>query len=126
MKRRKMTWVLWIFFSVIILLAVIALYFQERISEKVGHLVLKTLQDSLGPDIQIESIKFDLIPTTITLEKVIFPKQKTAYEMRESDWSSDVCSSDLCSSACLSVTPPPPCAPLLHGHYAASSLLWTL
>ena len=24
-----------------------------------------------------------------------FCKQKTAYEMRESDWSSDVCSSDL-------------------------------
>src|SRR3546814_6295527 len=31
-----------------------------------------------------------------------FFKQKTAYEMRISDWSSDVCSSDLsCSSACL-------------------------
>src|SRR3546814_5672298 len=26
-----------------------------------------------------------------------FFKQKTAYEMRISDWSSDVCSSDLCS-----------------------------
>ena len=26
---------------------------------------------------------------------MIFFKQKTAYEMRESDWSSDVCSSDL-------------------------------
>ena len=26
---------------------------------------------------------------------VFFFKQKTAYEMRESDWSSDVCSSDL-------------------------------
>src|SRR3546814_3682957 len=28
-----------------------------------------------------------------------FFKQKTAYEMRISDWSSDVCSSDLCSYA---------------------------
>src|SRR3546814_4504275 len=28
----------------------------------------------------------------------VFFKQKTAYEMRISDWSSDVCSSDLCSS----------------------------
>src|SRR3546814_6766429 len=28
-----------------------------------------------------------------------FFKQKTAYEMRISDWSSDVCSSDLASSA---------------------------
>src|SRR3546814_10587997 len=31
-----------------------------------------------------------------------FFKQKTAYEMRISDWSSDVCSSDL-------EHPPPPC-----------------
>src|SRR3546814_3228584 len=28
-----------------------------------------------------------------------FFKQKTAYEMRISDWSSDVCSSDLCRAA---------------------------
>src|SRR3546814_4917852 len=27
--------------------------------------------------------------------KILFFKQKTAYEMRISDWSSDVCSSDL-------------------------------
>src|SRR3546814_8243887 len=27
-----------------------------------------------------------------------FCKQKTAYEMRISDWSSDVCSSDLCAA----------------------------
>src|SRR3546814_8896071 len=27
---------------------------------------------------------------------ICFFKQKTAYEMRISDWSSDVCSSDLC------------------------------
>src|SRR3546814_8026187 len=33
----------------------------------------------------------------------VFFKQKTAYEMRISDWSSDVCSSDL-------VTPRPPAA----------------
>src|SRR3546814_8890941 len=31
-----------------------------------------------------------------------FFKQKTAYEMRISDWSSDVCSSDLPGSLCLS------------------------
>src|SRR3546814_10155252 len=30
---------------------------------------------------------------------VFFFKQKTAYEMRISDWSSDVCSSDLASGA---------------------------
>src|SRR3546814_3993060 len=31
----------------------------------------------------------------MTLEFFFFFKQKTAYEMRISDWSSDVCSSDL-------------------------------
>src|SRR3546814_2543842 len=31
---------------------------------------------------------------------VFFFKQKTAYEMRISDWSSDVCSSDLSSPDC--------------------------
>src|SRR3546814_4001676 len=31
---------------------------------------------------------------------VFFFKQKTAYEMRISDWSSDVCSSDLSRDAC--------------------------
>src|SRR3546814_5528900 len=29
------------------------------------------------------------------MESVVFVKQKTAYDMRISDWSSDVCSSDL-------------------------------
>src|SRR3546814_6775396 len=33
-----------------------------------------------------------------------FFKQKTAYEMRISDWSSDVCSSDLISSATKAAT----------------------
>src|SRR3546814_6556631 len=32
-------------------------------------------------------------------------KQKTAYELRISDWSSDVCSSDLLSPACCAVCP---------------------
>src|SRR3546814_1570475 len=37
----------------------------------------------------------------IGCDRVIFCffKQKTAYEMRISDWSSDVCSSDLCAVA---------------------------
>src|SRR3546814_8276332 len=33
--------------------------------------------------------------TIIVIVKFFFFKQKTAYEMRISDWSSDVCSSDL-------------------------------
>src|SRR3546814_14226680 len=32
---------------------------------------------------------------SVVLDCVVFFKQKTAYEMRISDWSSDVCSSDL-------------------------------
>src|SRR3546814_4410423 len=35
-----------------------------------------------------------------------FFKQKTAYEMRISDWSSDVCSSDLCGDDELGVIRP--------------------
>src|SRR3546814_8601090 len=34
-----------------------------------------------------------------------FFKQKTAYEMRISDWSSDVCSSDLCNPEVQHVKP---------------------
>src|SRR3546814_2363009 len=37
-----------------------------------------------------------------------FFKQKTAYEMRISDWSSDVCSSDLAAAQLLSMTTSPP------------------
>src|SRR3546814_3132216 len=33
------------------------------------------------------------------MKEVFFFKQKTAYEMRISDWSSDVCSSDLAPAA---------------------------
>src|SRR3546814_1047688 len=35
---------------------------------------------------------------------VVFFKQKTAYEMRISDWSSDVCSSDLAHAGVRAVT----------------------
>src|SRR3546814_5604353 len=34
----------------------------------------------------------------VVFELVFFFKQKTAYEMRISDWSSDVCSSDLAAA----------------------------
>src|SRR3546814_2675283 len=38
---------------------------------------------------------------------VFFVKQKTAYEMRISDWSSDVCSSDLLAAAGACALGPP-------------------
>src|SRR3546814_280822 len=38
---------------------------------------------------------------------VCFFKQKTAYEMRISDWSSDVCSSDLSQGRCCALSLPP-------------------
>src|SRR3546814_4761679 len=40
-----------------------------------------------------------------------FFKQKTAYEMRISDWSSDVCSSDLARPARADLTPAPTLPP---------------
>src|SRR3546814_3050042 len=40
-----------------------------------------------------------------------FFKQKTAYEMRISDWSSDVCSSDRPPAWAMSGRPPPPLPP---------------
>src|SRR3546814_19939875 len=43
---------------------------------------------------------------------VFFFKQKTAYEMRISDWSSDVCSSDLDEIAQLMLKEGVPCAPV--------------
>src|SRR3546814_10479147 len=39
---------------------------------------------------------------------VFFFKQKTAYEMRISDWSSDVCSSDLLPFPAHQTSAPPP------------------
>src|SRR3546814_2456537 len=41
-----------------------------------------------------------------------FFKQKTAYEMRISDWSSDVCSSDLCCGVCTQLSCKAPSRPL--------------
>src|SRR3546814_14751210 len=41
------------------------------------------------------SYVIDLLSECMILVAFVFFKQKTAYEMRISDWSSDVCSSDL-------------------------------
>src|SRR3546814_9540474 len=57
----------------------------------------------------------DTINTHICVKIVMFFfffKQKTAYEMRISDWSSDVCSSDLCRVPHKRALHRPP--PLLH------------
>src|SRR3546814_15666828 len=54
---------------------------------------------------------------------VFFFKQKTAYEMLISDWSSDVCSSDLCSWPSCRSTPASPTWPAAStdpASYAAS------
>src|SRR3546814_9200092 len=50
----------------------------------------------------------------IRLVAVFFFKQKTAYEMRISDWCSDVCSSDLAARAARS----PPRAPAVTQRHA--------
>src|SRR3546814_9457094 len=49
-----------------------------------------------------------------------FFKQKTAYEMRISDWSSDVCSSDLAPDATPAPKPEPIPALDAHGHDPAA------
>src|SRR3546814_6459935 len=52
-----------------------------------------------------------------------FFKQKTAYEMRISDWSSDVCSSDLSGSAPRGARSPNGCAPQWSNTSSAS--IWS-
>src|SRR5213079_3529729 len=48
---------------------------------------------------------------TQSLQKVFFFfKQKTAYEITTGDWSSDVCSSDLCRCTCCGRRPGSGCA----------------
>src|SRR3546814_1314400 len=42
----------------------------------------------------------------VVVVRFFFFKQKTAYEMRISDWSSDVCSSDLPEGTVVSALPP--------------------
>src|SRR3546814_7268339 len=64
---------------------------------------------------------------------IFFFKQKTAYEMRISDWSSDVCSSDLPMSCGYSPTPPAACAwsahspskPTKTGSKPTATSIWT-
>src|SRR3546814_7627449 len=51
---------------------------------------------------------------------IFFFKQKTAYEMRISDWSSDVCSSDLSSPAIASA---PVWAPVTPGDRSTARLI---
>src|SRR3546814_6781661 len=43
----------------------------------------------------MSSYLFDVFVISYCVFTIFFFKQKTAYEMRISDWSSDVCSSDL-------------------------------
>src|SRR3546814_6263110 len=50
---------------------------------------------------------FCSIQSVVCLVVFFFFKQKTAYEMRISDWSSDVCSSDLSLVRCLAAATVP-------------------
>src|SRR3546814_6675600 len=53
-------------------------------------------------DVYLLALEFSLLACII----FFFFKQKTAYEMRISDWSSDVCSSDLSTSLRHMAAPP--------------------
>src|ERR1051326_7714307 len=44
----------------------------------------------------LTSARQQCLPSTFVLFEFFFFKKKTAYERKECDWSSDVCSSDLC------------------------------
>src|SRR3546814_20710952 len=59
---------------------------------------------------------------------IFFFKQKTAYEMRISDWSSDVCSSDLKANSLFSciVSPIPHASSNLPGRHNAANALATI
>src|SRR3546814_1085230 len=50
--------------------------------------------DPVGAEVSVGTT-FVLVFVVCLLDVIFFFKQKTAYEMRISDWSSDVCSSDL-------------------------------
>src|SRR3546814_2047459 len=57
---------------------------------------------------------------------IFFFKQKTAYEMRISDWSSDVCSSDLMARPVHARATGAPSVPLLFAMIFASQLALTI
>src|SRR3546814_19592634 len=68
----------------------------------------------------MNGVTFDLTFFTVKCCVFIF-KQKTAYEMRISDWSSDVCSSDLATSIAGSVRSHPAPKPHRPRHRPARS-----
>src|SRR3546814_13244016 len=49
----------------------------------------------MSVDSQVSDLVFVVTNLTCRILSIFFFKQKTAYEVRISDWSSDVCSSDL-------------------------------
>src|SRR3546814_8653920 len=54
--------------------------------------------------VSVTTVYVDLL-WSVEFEYFFFFKQKTAYEMRISDWSSDVCSSDLVDSVTARASP---------------------
>ena len=77
MKFTKKSAILWSLLSVVIIaLMAIAFYYQKSFSEKIRHLALKSLQETLGPGIQVEEINLNLLSTTLTLKKLTLPQQK--------------------------------------------------
>src|SRR3546814_5303045 len=62
----------------------------------------------------------------MSLVLFFFFKQKTAYEMRISDWSSDVCSSDLCGGRTLRGLPTARGFPISRGRPIVFLLMFLL
>src|SRR3546814_5871599 len=65
------------------------------------HAMLGCNSDSSESCSKVWYCELEIVSDNLDVFSIFFFKQKTAYEMRISDWSSDVCSSDLTGHALL-------------------------
>ncbi len=76
MKVTKKSAILWSLLSVVlIILVAVTFYYQKNFSQKLKDIAFKSLQETLGPDIQVEEIDLNLLSATLTLKKVAFPQE---------------------------------------------------
>jgi hypothetical protein len=72
-KKSTIRWSL--LFIALIILTAVAFYYQKNFEEKLKQLALKSLQETLEPDLQLEGVNLNLLSATLTLKKVTFPQQ---------------------------------------------------
>jgi autotransporter translocation and assembly factor TamB len=76
LKFKKKSAILWGLFAVVLILVVITYYYHDRLSEKARQLVLRSLQEALGPDVRVEEISLNLLSSTVTIKSLVFPPHK--------------------------------------------------